>query len=444
MTPLQKLIPLELRCLPDIHAVGGCVRDTLQGVTPADIDLATSADPQTVKQLLTGLTTFDVGLAHGTIGVRIGDEIYEVTTFRQDVATDGRHAEVAFAPSIEADLARRDFTINAMAIDIEGRVVDPFGGQVDLERKLIRCVGDPQQRFEEDALRIVRLARFHAKLKGSRIDHPTWSAAITGAVGVLRHVSIERVVMEFEKAFLTGRASVFLDDLWELGLLYTLVPELTLANSMTQNPRHHPEGNVWEHTKEVVDRAPARLGWHALLHDVGKCLPGGYQEPTDPAKPWCTFRGHDKVGAAAILQIARRLRLSNHLAESLETVTRLHMRPLLDGFSPRNRRRLHLAAGNHLLDLRDLCLADAGSRRPLNFDWFVSPEEPILPVLKGIDLIVYGRRVGLDALTQGGPAFGPMLRAAFEHQIEHGCGNKAVLLTIALEAGGFPPAEDVS
>ena len=207
--------------------VGGAVRDSLLGLPMASdkLDLATAAPPDVVRRLFR--RTVPVGIEHGTVGVLDGaGGLHEVTTFRRDVRTDGRHAEVAFGASLEEDLARRDFTINAIAYHpLRREWRDPFGGQADLEAKLIRAVGEPDQRFREDYLRVVRALRFAARF-GFAIDQPTWAAA-RAAVPGLRQLSAERVRDEWTRGLESARRPSVLFTMWrELGGLEIWLPEL--------------------------------------------------------------------------------------------------------------------------------------------------------------------------------------------------------------------------
>ena len=228
--------------------VGGVVRDSLLGLAMASdkLDLATAAPPDEVRRLFR--RTVPVGIEHGTVGVL--DEaggLHEVTTFRRDVRTDGRHAEVAFGASLEEDLARRDFTINAIAYHpLRREWRDPFGGQADLERQLIRAVGEPAQRFREDYLRVVRALRFAARF-GFTIDQPTWAAA-RAAVPGLRRLSAERVRDEWTRGLQSARRPSVLFTMWrDLGALEIWLPELVKRET----------GNV-KRDVEALDRLAAR------------------------------------------------------------------------------------------------------------------------------------------------------------------------------------------
>lgn len=259
--------------------VGGAIRDALLGGPGTDVDLATAAPPEVVRSLFR--RTVPVGIEHGTVGVLDDDGVlHEVTTFRHDVVTDGRHAIVAFGASLEEDLARRDFTINAIAWHpIHHRWADPFDGRADLLAGVVRAVGDPAQRFREDRLRILRALRFAARL-AFVIDPPTWEAAVAQG-GDIAHLSAERVRDEWVKGLLSAADVSHLMRLWlDSGVAHTWLPELCLGRAMTLPPMPReardaalltgylcvPSAPVWRRLKgstaeirraEAIDRGPA-------------------------------------------------------------------------------------------------------------------------------------------------------------------------------------------
>jgi len=399
----------RLSFLPDLHMVGGAVRDILMGCVPEDLDFATSAPPEETMRLVRadGLGAIPTGIQHGTITVLIDRRPYEVTTFRQDVETFGRKAKVRWGRSIEEDLARRDFTIGAIAMDAEGRVIDPYGGQQDIEAGLLRAVGEAGQRFREDYLRVIRAGRFVARY-GFEIEGKTMQAALEAAPEVLSHVAIERVTAEFDKAFLNGTPSRFVRYLYDLEILQRLIPEFEDMHLLLQNPRWHPESDVLTHVLQVVDRAPPQYRWHALLHDIGK-------KDTARWRPegWYSFYGHEKVGAALIPRIARDLRLSNHLRDELVVTVALHMVPAFSKPTSQAIRKFQAEAGVHLPALEALCRADAEARRPEESWKFFEPQPvPVQPILLGRHLIARGHKPGKD--------FSQMLQAAYGWQLETG------------------------
>ena len=239
------------------YAVGGCVRDSLLGRTPQDWDLCTSARPEQVLALFGEGQCIPTGLQHGTVTIKYGGQLYETTTFRTEGAyTDGRHPdEVRFVPDVRQDLARRDFTINAMAYNDAEGLIDPFGGQQDLQQGILRAVGDPATRFEEDALRILRLYRFAARF-GFAIDPPTGQAA-RALCAHLDCVSVERIEEELSKLLAAPAPAAYLDE----KILKVIIPELSAPALQAAKP--------------VVDACPAGtedlpVRWAALLMSLGE------------------------------------------------------------------------------------------------------------------------------------------------------------------------------
>ena len=239
------------------YAVGGCVRDSLLGCTPQDWDLCTSARPEQVLALFGEGQCIPTGLQHGTVTIKYGGQLYETTTFRTEGAyTDGRHPdEVHFVPDVRQDLARRDFTINAMAYNDAEGLIDPFGGQQDLQQGILRAVGDPATRFEEDALRILRLYRFAARF-GFAIDPPTGQAA-RALCAHLDCVSVERIEEELSKLLAAPAPAAYLDE----KILKVIIPELSAPALQAAKP--------------VVDACPAGtedlpVRWAALLMSLGE------------------------------------------------------------------------------------------------------------------------------------------------------------------------------
>jgi len=416
------LIPPALTdmMLDSLYAVGGSVRDTVMGRVPNDIDLCTPLLPDDVirRAKAAGYRVIPTGIKHGTVTVMLDGEPHEITTFRNDVETDGRRATVEFTPILRDDLARRDFTINAMAMDIYGRIHDPFDGIGDIRRCVVRCVGDPIRRFQEDLLRIIRAARFSSTL-GFSIDPVTHDGMVQMAPGLRSEigglVSIERVRDECTKAFeKSERPSWFLRIMWELGVVQTIIPEMANADDLIQDPRWHPEGSVWNHILEVVDRADPGLRWHALFHDVGKCL-----VPDPQPEGHNSFHGHDEAGMEVIATIGDRLNLSNDMIESIRVTTGMHMMPMMGASTgpPTQRmiRRFQHRAGQHLPTVEAIIRADTGPRYRPEWDSLFEAREQqndVNQILRGQDLIDRGYKPG--------PEMGLILRRAFEHQLDTG------------------------
>ena len=302
-------------------AVGGGVRDTLRGVSPQDWDVTTSARPEQVMALF-GDDAVPTGLQHGTVTVKQGDRTFEVTTYRTDGAyADHRHPEnVIFTASLREDLARRDFTVNAMAMDRRGQVIDPYDGQEDLRRGILRCVGEPERRFREDALRIMRCLRFAAQL-GFSIDHTT-EQALRAQKEDLRHIAVERICEEMTKLLCGNHAARVL--LSYPDVFGVFLPEILPCVGLDQRNKHHLY-DVWEHTAQSVAAiAPTpELRWAMLLHDLGKG-----QTLTVDEQGVGHFYGHAKVSAAMAEEICTRLRFSGERKEKVTTLVAWHDREI--------------------------------------------------------------------------------------------------------------------
>jgi len=310
---VKRIIDTLVNAGYEAYVVGGCVRDSILGREPDDWDITTSALPAEVKSLFP--VTIDTGIKHGTVSILLGKETFEVTTYRLDGKyEDGRHPkEVTFTPSLEEDLKRRDFTINAMAYNDKAGIVDLFEGQKDLERGVIRCVGDSDKRFEEDALRVMRAIRFSAQL-GYSID-PLTSTAMRNHANNLRKISAERIRVELVK-LLESKHPEKIEEAYDLGLTKIILPEFDAAMQTAQNNPHHcySVGKHIVHTMmSVSDDRILRITM--LLHDLGKPL----TKETD-ANGIDHFHGHAQVGAKMADAILKRLRFDN---DTIKTVTKL-------------------------------------------------------------------------------------------------------------------------
>ena len=252
----------------DAFAVGGCVRDSILARKPQDWDITTSAKPEAIKEIFR--RTVDTGIEHGTVTVMIGKDSYEVTTYRIDGAyEDSRHPkEVRFTNCLEEDLRRRDFTINAMAYNDDVRLVDVFGGMQDLNHHLIRCVGDPRERFSEDALRILRAVRFSAQLDFP--IEPDTAKAVKELAPNLKNISAERIQTELVK-LLTSPHPERIQDACELGITKVVLPEWDAMVGVKQNTIHH-KYDVAEHTLHTLKhvKRDKYLRLTMLFHDMGK------------------------------------------------------------------------------------------------------------------------------------------------------------------------------
>ena len=307
------------------YPVGGCVRDTLMGNVPNDWDMCTNATPQQMHAAFNGQKTVDTGIKHGTVTLIINKKSMEITTFRLDGDyADGRHPDsVTFSDRIDEDLRRRDFTVNAMAYDPEkGEVIDLFGGQKDIENKIIRCVGEPEKRFEEDALRILRAVRFSAKL-GFGIEENTL-AAMKRLAPTLSRVSRERIAQEMSGLLLACDPEPVL--LACRDVLFAAVPELAAMADCPQISIYH-DRNVWEHTALAVKNAEADLTvrWAVLLHDIGK--PACH---TRDDKGYDHFAGHQDEGMILARRVLEGLKMPKKLTDRVVTLVQKHDITLTD------------------------------------------------------------------------------------------------------------------
>jgi poly(A) polymerase len=308
--------------------VGGCVRDLLRQETPEDYDIVTSAHPEQVMSLFP--RTYPVGVSFGVILVSEDDLLYEVATYRKESEyVDGRHpSQISFATAKE-DVYRRDFTVNGLLMDPEtGEIVDYVGGVSDIERRVIKAIGNPEERFAEDHLRMLRAVRFTANL-GFIIDVETLEAIKRHAADIAR-VSAERVREELTRILIGPGPCPGMELLQATGLLSQLLPELEALRGVSQPPQFHPEGDVWEHTLSMLallpqerqhnSEADGRLAWAVLLHDVGKPV------TRTESETGVHFYGHVKKGAEIAAAIMRRLKFSKADLDIVLALIENHMR----------------------------------------------------------------------------------------------------------------------
>lgn len=296
---------------------GGAVRDMLMEKTPHDYDIATSARPLDTKSLFGH--TIDTGIKHGTVTVVENKTGYEVTTFRRDGEyADGRHPEsVQFVNDVREDCARRDFTINAMMYSPKTGIQDYFGGQTDIQNKLIRCVGEPEKRFKEDALRMLRAVRFSATLS-FKIEDDTWRAIKKCAV-LIKKVSSERILEEINKILLSENPD-YIRKLHECGLLRYIMPELERCFGEPQRNKYHIY-DVGEHIMHTVKSTPPDmvLRWAALMHDIGKpCCSSTDQNGI------IHFYGHHRESCRIAVDLLHRLRMDNDTIRDISVLVENH------------------------------------------------------------------------------------------------------------------------
>lgn len=301
----------------EAYAVGGCVRDSILGREPGDWDITTSAMPEETKKLFSH--TFDTGIEHGTITVLLGREGFEVTTYRVDGKyEDGRHpTEVTFVRNLKEDLLRRDFTMNAMAYNEQEGLVDLFGGAADMEKGLIRCVGNAEARFTEDALRILRGLRFAAQL-GFEIEEET-REGMRLLAPTLQRISAERIQVEFMKMLLSSRPDM-LREAYKLGVTREFLPEFDRAMETNQETPHHMY-TVGEHILHSLTniRSDRVLRLTMFFHDLGKP-----EKKTVDAQGIAHFKGHAETSRELAKAIMRRLKFDNATLRSVEKLVYYH------------------------------------------------------------------------------------------------------------------------
>jgi putative nucleotidyltransferase with HDIG domain len=418
----------------EAYFAGGCVRDLLLGREPQDFDVATNAHPNVVLEMFP--KTFAVGAHFGVVLVanknddegeeHDGEEfVTEVATFRSDGAySDGRHPDaVQFSKSAEEDVKRRDFTINGMLLDplklraageMDSAVLDFVGGRADLKAAIVRAIGEPRLRFEEDKLRMLRAVRFATRF-GFTIEERT-AAAIRSLASEIHQVSRERVRDELTRMLTEGHARRAFELLDATGLLREVLPEVARMQGVEQPPEFHPEGDVWVHTLLLMEKLPPgaspALAWGALLHDVGK--PATFRRAPDRIR----FDGHVEVGVRIAEEILRRLRFSLEETAQIVALIENHIRfgdvhkmkeSTLKRFFRLPKFEEHLAL--HRMDV----LSSFGNLENYEFArerYEALPEEQVQP-----QLLVTGRDL-IEAGYQPGPRFREMLALAEDAQLE--------------------------
>lgn len=401
---------------------GGCVRDALLGRSLKDIDIATSAAPDQVEELFRGQTVA-VGKAFGVVLVLQGGFTFDVATFRTDGAyADGRHPErVTFATAAD-DAQRRDFTVNGLFCDPQsGEVIDTVGGLADLEARVIRAIGDPEERFREDHLRMLRAVRF-ASVLGFEIE-PATQAAVKAHAAWVRTVSAERIASECLRLLCDSpRPSKGLNLLRETGLLPEFLPEVAQLYGTRQPPQFHPEGDVWTHTCLMLDELAAprepELALAVLLHDIGKPVTFCEQQGLEEGTARIRFPSHAPVGAEMAEAILLRLRQPAARIEAVKALVAGHMQFVEATKMRRSKLRRFLGADNfpRMMELMRLdILYSNGDFATWHFlrEAFESfKAEPVLPepLVRGRDLIEWG--------VVPGPEMGGWLNELYDMQLE--------------------------
>jgi len=418
------------------YLAGGCVRDRILGVEAKDYDIATDARPEVVQELFD--ETIAVGARFGVIIVLSGGDQFEVATFRADAPyTDGRRPSAVRFGTIEEDARRRDFTIGGMYFDpLSERVIDLVGGMRDLRAGLIRAIGDPYERFDEDRLRILRAVRFAARLDFA-IDPATWTAIKRTAASITA-IAAERIGEELVMIMTEGGAARGLDQMLESGLMQALLPEVTAMAGCAQPENFHPEGDVYVHTRLAVAmlerECSETLAFGVLFHDI--------------AKPPCraitdgkiTFYGHTERGAEMAAEIMRRLKRSRFVQERVAYLVRDHLRLCM---APRMRPATlkRMLAEDGFDELLELARMDAmASNSYLGYYHFCrrararfSAEEIRPPrLINGDDLIALG--------FTPGPPFKAILREVEDLQLDGALASREQALDYVRTHHAPPPS----
>ena len=417
------------------HAVyaGGCVRDALLNRSYPDVDIATSATPEQVQALFPKASD-PQGKAFGVIRLKQADHVFEIATFRVDGPyLDGRRPSSVTFTTAEEDAKRRDFTVNGMFFDpLKNKVLDYVGGKSDLAGKTIRAIGDPTSRFTEDRLRLFRAIRFAVQL-GFQIEPKTWEALVRFAPES-KNLAPERVRDEWVKIFTSPDPARGLDLLHESGLIAAWIPELLEMRGCAQSPEHHPEGDVWVHTRLLLthlkNQSPV-LALSALLHDIGKPRTSR-TEPSGRIR----FFGHEGVGARMAEEILRRLRFSNDDITAISACIANHM-AFKDAPQMRVSTLKRLLARSTFPEELELHRIDCSSSHgELDIHRFLVAKQSEFsqeeikpkPLITGHDL----QQIGIQA----GPNMGKILHQLMDEQLEGKFPDKESALTRAREIAG--------
>jgi poly(A) polymerase len=398
------------------YFAGGCVRDMVRGLPPKDIDIATDARPEQVQDVFP--RTYAVGAHFGVIVVLENDSQFEVATFRSDDAyLDGRRPTAVHFSSAEEDAKRRDFTVNGMFFDpAKNEVIDFVGGRADLEAKVIRAIGDPAQRFAEDRLRLLRAVRFATVLE-FQIEEKTWNALVANAPGISQ-ISAERIREELVRIFLSPQRTRGWHLLDRSGLLRAIIPEIEAMKGCKQPPQFHPEGDVFEHTRLMLDLLPREpvsvpLVFSVILHDIAKPVTASVDETGR-----IRFNAHDRIGAEMTERIMERLRFSRADIDDTVEMVRQHM-VFKDVPKMRVAKLKRFMARPTFEDELELHRVDCKSSHAMldNYEYLQRKKEefanePIIPppLVRGDDLIAMGLKPG--------PKFGEILEALETRQLE--------------------------
>ena len=407
------------------YFAGGCVRDMVRGLVPKDYDIATDTPPEMVQEIFH--RTHAVGAKFGVIVVLENEFQFEVATFRSDdVYVDGRRPSAVHFSSPEEDAKRRDFTINGMFFDpLAEEVIDFVGGRADLEAKLVRAIGDPAERFAEDRLRMLRAVRF-ATVLDYKIDNRTWEALVANAASI-SEISAERIREELVRIFLSPTRVRGWDLLDESGLLKNILPEIEPMKGCLQPEQFHPEGDVFQHTRLMLQMLPEKVSvplvFSVILHDIAKPRTAHVDETGR-----IRFNAHDRIGAEMTEGIMERLRFSRAEIDATVEMVRQHM-VFKDVPRMRVAKLKRFMARPTFAEELELHRVDCeGSHRMLdNYEFLLSKREefahePIIPppLVRGEDLIALGMKPG--------PKFGEILEAVETRQLEGAVRDRAEAL----------------
>ena len=420
----------------EAYLVGGSVRDMLLGKTPTDYDIATSASPDEIESIFSNFKTIDIGKKFGTIIVSQEKGDVEITTFRKEGKyLDGRRPEwVSFCSDVKDDLSRRDFTINAIAYNKTKGILDPFEGREDLKRRIIKTVGNPEERFNEDYLRILRAARFASQLEFT-IDESTFQAGKQYSSHI-KKVSMERIFNEVYKLLLNQIPSYGIRILEKMGVLKVILPEIIPAIGFKQYNPHH-EMDVYNHILCVLDNTPSviQIRLAALFHDIGK----PYTLTMDE-EGIGHFYGHDKLGAEISKEVLKRFKASNNLIEEVYNLVKEHMNHHAN-FKDKGLKRLIRRLGEeevfHLIELQ---IADIKcSNKEANVDHIIERRNRIKEILEKDEAykIEQMHIDGKDLIKLGfeqGPIIGEILEFLLDKIIEEPeLNDRGILKNIVLD-----------
>ncbi len=416
------------------YFAGGCVRDMVMKNDPADYDIATSATPVQIMGMFKN--TIPIGVSFGVVNVILNGFQFEVATFRSDgTYSDGRRPDSVSFCDAYGDVRRRDFTINGMLYDPVGKkIIDYVGGKKDIERKIIRTIGDPLDRFNEDHLRLIRGVRFAARFSFD-IDSDT-KVATKKLAGQILNISVERICDEFQKGLTSVKPHIFIKMLDESGLLKVIMPEVCEMKNVEQPENFHPEGDVFVHTLlalSKLDTPSWELSMGTLLHDVAKPVTFSRDIEPDGTVGRIRFTQHDNIGARMAGKICRRLRTSKYSCERIMWLVRKHL-CIKDVPNMRKSTLKRLFAEPGYLELCELFRVDtlASIKDLTNYNFFIKKFDELSneqvnpkPLVNGNDLIAMG--------LEPGPVFSKILSKVMDEQLEETVASREEALALTKE-----------